>query len=63
MGSYVLQQHPVDLVHMTRITTILRRAMEAHDFQSAVCCLVVLQVWSNVYLQQTQFFSLKIGYV
>ncbi|XP_025090246.1 probable E3 ubiquitin-protein ligase HECTD4 isoform X2 [Pomacea canaliculata] len=44
MGSYVLQQHPVDLVHMTRITTILRRAMEAHDFQSAVCCLVVLQL-------------------
>ena len=44
MGSYVLQQQPCDLMHLMRITTILRRAMEARDTQSAVCCLVVLQV-------------------
>ena len=44
MGSYVLQQQPCDLMHLMRITTILRRAMDARDTQSAVCCLVVLQV-------------------
>ncbi|KAK7087914.1 probable E3 ubiquitin-protein ligase HECTD4 isoform X2 [Littorina saxatilis] len=44
MGSYVLQQQPCDLMHLMRITTILRRAMDAHDKQSAVCCLVVLQL-------------------
>ncbi|KAK7506010.1 hypothetical protein BaRGS_00002732 [Batillaria attramentaria] len=44
MGSYVLQQHPVDLAHLMRVTTILHRAMDAHDTQSAVCCLIVLQL-------------------
>ena len=65
MGSYVLQQQPCDLMHLMRITTILRRAMDARDTQSAVCCLVVLQVGletlcsSLLFLQkETQHISL-----
>ena len=34
----------LDLVHLTRVTDILARAVAEKDTQAVICCLVVLEV-------------------
>ncbi|OWF52164.1 E3 ubiquitin-protein ligase HECTD4 [Mizuhopecten yessoensis] len=44
LGSYILQQHPADLTHMTRICHILQRSIERKDSQVVICTLIILQL-------------------
>ncbi|XP_063396384.1 probable E3 ubiquitin-protein ligase HECTD4 [Mytilus trossulus] len=44
LGSYILQQHSADLVHVGRIVDILQRSLEVKDNQIILCSLIVLQL-------------------
>ena len=44
LGSYILQQYTVDIVHVGRIVDILQRSLEVKDDQIILCSLIVLQV-------------------
>ncbi|KAK3084084.1 hypothetical protein FSP39_007865 [Pinctada imbricata] len=44
LGSYILQQHPVDLQHMRRKCDILDRAIQSQDSQGIICALIMLQL-------------------
>ncbi|KAJ8312853.1 hypothetical protein KUTeg_010226 [Tegillarca granosa] len=44
LGTYILQQHAVDLCHMNRICDILERAINKKDNQIIICTLIVLQL-------------------
>ena len=44
LGSYMLQQYPVDYVHLERIWDILHNSFEVGNSQTIICALIVLQV-------------------
>lgn len=44
LGSYILQQHPVDLVYMERVCDILQNAVHDGDQKIIICCLIILQL-------------------
>ena len=44
LGAYMLQQYPVDFVHLERIWDILHSSLEVGHSQTVICALIVLQV-------------------
>ena len=44
LGAYMLQQYPVDFIHLERIWDILHSSLEVGHSQTIICALIVLQV-------------------
>ena len=44
LGSFILQQHPVDVTYLERVCDILDNAVHVDDRQTITCALIIFQV-------------------
>ncbi len=44
LGSFILQQHPVDVTYLERVCDILDNAVHVDDRQTITCALIIFQL-------------------